>query len=155
MRKVHWLDAAKKNGWLLREHSGPNVRLHCRFIGCPGCIERVPDELGPVPEPCALPHVDKWGRSTYQQYVKLVIELKRRRNALGLSQQAVNAASGLADGHISKLEALHRTAQFDTLVIWAATLGLGISLEPCDLPEVTVKELGAAHTDAERYGEQR
>ncbi|MEM9584826.1 MAG: helix-turn-helix transcriptional regulator [Pseudomonadota bacterium] len=57
-----------------------------------------------------------------------------RRRALGLSQEDINHAAGLADGHINKLESFARTAQFPTLKLWADTLGLAITATPCALP---------------------
>jgi transcriptional regulator with XRE-family HTH domain len=60
---------------------------------------------------------------------------------LGLSQEDINAAAGLADGHINKLEAFHRTAQFPTLQLWANTIGLSITVAPAILPPATTRAI--------------
>lgn len=97
--------------------------------------------LGPIPDPCSLPHVGKYGQPTYDRYKGLVEELKRKRRALGLSQEDINAAAGLADGHINKLEALHKTAQFPTLQLWAATVGMELTMKPAPLPVATARAI--------------
>lgn len=97
--------------------------------------------LGPVPPPCDLRHVGQYGAATYDLYAKLVEELKRKRRALGLSQEDINDAAGLADGHINKLEAFARNAQFATLQLWANTIGLEITVRAAPLPPATARAI--------------
>tara|TARA_R110000851_G_scaffold22626_9_gene67012 strand:- start:548 stop:820 length:273 start_codon:yes stop_codon:yes gene_type:complete len=68
-------------------------------------------------------------------------ELVRRRRALGISQEDLSDAAGMADGHINKLEAFARTAQFPTLQLWAQTLGAEITLRAAPLPDATARAI--------------
>lgn len=99
------------------------------------------DNLGAAPSPCSLSHHGQYGAQAYARYTALVGELRRRRRALGLSQEDINAAAGLADGHINKLESFARTAQFPTLQLWAATLGGEITIAPAPLPDATARAI--------------
>lgn len=139
--KSEWIRAAKAAGWKARLGKDGLLHLKCGRQGCKGRVALPLANLGPVPAPCALPHVQQYGQQTYDLYRSMVDELKRRRMLLGLSQEDVNAAAGLADGHINKLEAFHRTAQFPTLKLWTETLGLSITLTPCALPSEIPKIL--------------
>lgn len=99
------------------------------------------ENLGVPPGPCSLPHQGAFAQQTFDEYVTIVGELQRRRRQLGLDQVDVNEAMGAADGYISKLEALHRTAPFPTLQLWAQTLGLSITVAPAALPPATIKAI--------------
>lgn len=140
MLSSEWISAARASGWMARRGADGLLRLKCARQGCKGEQTLSVTDLDPVLRPCKLPHVGQYGLPAYKLYQSLVEELKRRRRALGLSQEDINAAAGLSDGHINKLEALHRTAQFPTLSLWTETLGLSITLTPCALPsEITAK----------------
>jgi len=84
-------------------------------------------------KPCSEIHLSGYGLLAIGKYKDLVEQLVQRRRDLGLSQDDINSAAGFADGHLNKLEALHRIAQFKTMLIWTATLGLEITLEPANL----------------------
>ncbi|MGJ5621078.1 helix-turn-helix domain-containing protein [Sulfitobacter sp. MF3-043] len=98
-------------------------------------------KLGPAPDPCTLDHDKQYAKKVYDQYKSLVGELVKKRRALGLSQEDINAAAGLADGHINKLESFARTAQFPTLRLWAETVGLEITLAASRLPQATARAI--------------
>lgn len=150
MQARAWIKEAEKQGWRLRSVRGLEVCLECAKHGCPGSLVLPLDNLGPVPSPCALPHSGQYAARAVETYAALVSELQRRRRSLGLSQEDVTAASGLADGHINKLEAFARTAQFPTLQLWAETLGLSIRLEPAPLPPKTAQTIEERTTNPYR-----
>lgn len=143
MRASQWIRNAEKAGWLVKGPKGLKLHLRCGKQGCTSVLNLPIDNLGPVPAPCSAPHVGQYSARTFEQYTALVTELQRRRRQLGLSQEDVCAASGLADGHINKLEALDRIAQFPTLRLWAETLGFSLALLPTQLPKATTKAIEA------------
>lgn len=96
------------------------------------------ESLGSTPDRCDWPHVQQYAAPVFDRYRVLVDELAHRRRSLGLSQEDVGGSSGLADGHVNKLEAIHRVAQFPTLQLWASTLGLKLALVPAQLPSATI-----------------
>lgn len=136
-----WIAKAEKAGWRVASSRKGVIQLQCCHQGCPGTVSAPMGNLGPPPPPCELPHVQQYGQPAYDRYKALVEELKRRRMLLGLSQEDINAAAGLADGHINKLEAFHRTAQFPTLQLWASTIGLSITVAPAILPPATTRAI--------------
>lgn len=136
-----WIPEAQKAGWRVSSSRNGVLTMVCSHLGCPGALSLPMNNLGPTPAPCDQPHVGQYGEMTYDRYKGLVNELKRKRRALGLSQEEINAAAGLGDGHINKLEALHRTAQFPTLQLWAATVGLEITVKPAPLPPATARAI--------------
>jgi hypothetical protein len=121
--------------------SGLTMRLQCSKHGCDGCRVLPLDNLGPVPDPCDLPHRGNHARQTFQQYESLVDELRRRRRQLGLDQGDLNSAMGVADGYMNKLESLARVATFPTLQLWAQSLGLSITTAPAPLPAATLRAI--------------
>ncbi|WP_375173381.1 helix-turn-helix domain-containing protein [Pseudooceanicola sp.] len=131
------IKAATKAGWLVDTTSGGEVVLSCSCPGCPGRKRLPVDNLGPVPSPCDLEHIAGAAPHVWAQYETLVGEFRRRRRQLGLDQGDVANAMGVADGYVGKLEAMHRIPRPDLVWIWAETLGLGIVLEPTELPEAT------------------
>lgn len=140
-----WFKAARSQGWQKAPSPAALVRLICSRQGCRQKITRPLSKPGPVPDPCPCEHVGQFARPVFAEYHRLAIELARRRKALGLSQEDVAAAAGLADGHVNKLEAFHRVPQFPTLQLWAATLGLQIQLRPAALPEATQRAIESRH----------
>ena len=137
MGATDWIKAAKRAGWRVTPQ-GSALVLQCSRQGCSGRKVLPVDNLGNPPEPCALPHQGQYAGRTLGDYKALVGSLIQRRKQLGLSQEDVTEAAGLADGHINKLEALHRYAQFPTLHLWAQTLGLEITLYPAPIPPKTM-----------------
>lgn len=136
-----WLKEAKANGWVAPYIRGGRLRLSCSKHTCSGRYRVDLDNLGEVPGPCEKRHVGQYSQAMFEPYRDLVRGLVARRHSLGLSQEEINAASGLTDGHINKLEAFDRVAQFPTLQTWASTLGLKINLEPVALPDATMRAL--------------
>ena len=109
--------------------------------------------MGEVPEPCQLLHRKRYSPEVFGAYERLVAELRRRRRSLGLDQADVNAAMGMADGYIAKLESFARVAPFPTLQLWATTLGLNITATPTALPDATIRAIEARK--AMPYDEQK
>lgn len=136
-----WIRQAERNGWRVSSVQSLTISLRCEKQGCPGHMELPLDNLGPVPDPCDLPHRKLYAARTFNLYEELVAELVRRRRSLGLSQEDVCAAAALADGHIAKLEAFHRIAQMPTLQLWADTLGVSLTLSPAPLPSATIRAI--------------
>tara|TARA_R110001606_G_scaffold77347_1_gene178801 strand:- start:259 stop:768 length:510 start_codon:yes stop_codon:yes gene_type:complete len=136
-----WIAEAQKAGWRVASAKDRTIRVQCSKLGCPGALSLPIDNLGPAPEPCSLKHQGQYGAPAYDQYKALVAQLVRKRRALGMSQEDINAAAGMADMHLNKLEAFARTAQFPTLQLWAATLGVEITLRPAPLPPATARTI--------------
>jgi hypothetical protein len=141
MQTRQWIKEAQLKGWRLASVSGLSMRLECSKHGCSGHKDLPLDNLGPVPEPCDKPHVQGYSQSTFDEYSGLVGELRRRRRQLGLDQTDLNAAMGVTDGYVNKLESLARVATFPTLQLWAQTLGLSISTAPAPLPPATLRAI--------------
>ncbi len=138
---AEWIKRAQEAGWLVTGSKGLVLRLRCSKQGCRNMVKVPVTNLGDVPEPCPMAHTGQYAAPTFDEYRSLIGELQRRRRSLGLSQEDVCAASGLADAHINKLEAFDRTAQLPTLQLWAQTLGLSITLTTTELPLVTAKAI--------------
>lgn len=134
MNASDWIKKAELAGWRLDSVKGGSVVLACSKLGCTGRASASLDDLGNIPEPCAEQHRGNYGKTVYQDYAAIVTKLRQRRQAVGMSQEELTDATGLADGHINKLEAYHRTAQLPTLQLWARALGYEIALSPCELP---------------------
>lgn len=141
MKATIWISEAQRAGWRVQSSRNGVLDMHCNKQGCPGAFSLPLNNLGQLPEACDLEHVGQYGLATYELYTDLVSELRRRRRTLGLSIEDVNAASGLADAHVNKLESMARTAQFPTLQLWAETLGAKITLTPAPLPEATMRAI--------------
>tara|TARA_R110002072_G_scaffold43676_3_gene122515 strand:+ start:2010 stop:2522 length:513 start_codon:yes stop_codon:yes gene_type:complete len=141
MKATQWIKEAQAAGWRVASSSGGTLFLSCSCLGCPGKLSLPLDDLGSTPKPCALDHNKQYAKKVYDEYKSLVAELVRKRRALGLSQEDINAAAGLAEGHINKLESFARTAQFPTLRLWAETVGLEITLAAAMLPPATARAI--------------
>ncbi len=133
-----WVKLAERNGWRVIDVSGKEVRLGCECIGCTNTLVVPLANPGPEPSPCNRPHEAGYAVQTFDGYRDLVKELRRRRLSLGLSQFEVNAAAGLGDGHLNKLEAFTKVASPPTLILWCESLGLRLSVTPAKLPPSTV-----------------
>ena len=141
MRSVNtreWIKTAKRQGWMVSAVHALEVSLKCSKQGCSGAMTIHLNKLTLIPDPCDKEHFGQYSAQVFQYYIDLVAELVRRRRLLGLSQEEICAASGLADGHVNKLEAFHRIAQFPTLQLWTETLGMKLVLKPAPMPPATV-----------------
>ena len=96
--------------------SSRDQTLHLSWLcqGYPSNLTRSIDNLGTTPESRAPDHHGQYGMPTFNHYKELAADLRRKRRALGISQEDLNDAGGLADGHIAKLEPFARAAQFPT-----------------------------------------
>lgn len=141
MEVAQWVQAAQKANWRVQSSQQGTLRLCCGAHGCKGIIVRSLSDLGPVPDPCGLDHTGLYAKPVFDEYRALVGDLARRRKQIGLSQEDLSAAAGLADGHINKLEAFTRTPQFPTLQLWAATLGMELTLAPAPIPPATLRAI--------------
>ena len=104
MQARQWIKEAQANGWILSRVSGPVLSIACAAHGCRAAKTIPIDNLGPIPEPCAAPHEAGHSRAAHDSYKGLVDHLRRRRRALGLDQQDLSDAMGVADGYVAKLE---------------------------------------------------
>lgn len=138
MRAQDWIRQAEQAGWRVTSVSGRALVLKCAAQGCAGHLSLPLDNLGPTPPACILPHAGQYSQKLMDDYQSLIAELVRRRRSIGLDQIDLNAAIGLADGHLSKLEALHRIASPPTLILWAQSLGLALTTAPIPLPRATI-----------------
>jgi hypothetical protein len=141
MLRAQWIKAARAAGWRESKPDGPVMLLRCAVQGCPGALSLPLDNLGPPPDPCKLEHVGQYAGPAFATYADLIRHLIAKRKSIGISQEDVAAAAGLADGHISKLESFDRIAQFPTLQLWAHTIGLEITTRPIALPPATVRTI--------------
>lgn len=143
MTTAKWIKEAQSAGWRVTSSRDHTLHLTCSCLGCPGKLSLPLDDLGPTPESCALEHHGQYGAAVYDQYKELVAQLVRKRRALGLSQEDINASAGMAEAHLNKLEAFARTAQFPTMQLWAETLGLEITLAASPIPAATARAIEA------------
>lgn len=67
----------------------------------------------------------------------LVAALRDRRRALGLSQDAVAARSGLTQACVSRYESGQRTPGLHSVQAYAAAVGLRLELVPAETQAVT------------------
>ena len=141
MSAKEWIKAAELAGWRVKSASCRELVLMCGKPGCKGRKVLPLDNLGPELAPCSLAHVGPYSAKVFGEYVGLVDQLRRRRRALGLSQEDITAAAGMTDGYINKLEALDRAASLPMLQLWAETLGLVITTTPAPLPAATLRAL--------------
>lgn len=141
MEAAKWIKAAQKANWRVQSSQKGTLRLCCAAHGCKGSVTRSLSDLGPIPAPCDRDHSGLYAQPVFDEYRAFVAELARRRRQIGLSQEDLGAAAGLADGHINKLEAFARTAQFPTLQLWANTLGMKVSLAPAPIPAATLRAI--------------
>lgn len=141
MSATEWIKSAQAAGWRVKSASKLELVLICAKPGCKGRKALPLDNLGPKLGPCALAHVGPYSAKVFGEYKGLVDQFRRRRRALGLSQEDTTAAAGMTDGYINKLEALDRVASLPMLQLWAETLGLQISTTPAPLPAATLRAL--------------
>jgi hypothetical protein len=109
-----------------------------------GCLETTSISLTSpieIPKPCSAKHIQGYDEHTFELYSGIVGDLREKRSQLGLSQEDVTAAMGVADGYINKLESYARVATFPTLQLWAQTLGLSITTTPAPLPPATTRAI--------------
>lgn len=76
-------------------------------------------------------------------YDDLRLILKERREGLNLSMGDIEFASGLADGHVNKMESPNpaRIPQIDTVLLWLQSLGYELVVRPTELPPATASIL--------------
>ena len=117
MDAKQWIKAAELNGWRVDRTSGQTICLCCSKQGCYGTITASLGNLGPAPDPCPLDHVGYYSRPVFEKYRALVSELRHRRMQIGLSQEDLCSAMGMADGYVNKLEAFAKVASPDTLFL--------------------------------------
>jgi transcriptional regulator with XRE-family HTH domain len=141
MLASEFIQKAQTAGWRVISIREGVIKLKCRCHGCKATLIQPIKTLATIPEPCGKSHHGMYAARTYDEYKSLVAVFIRKRRSLGLSQEDLCAAAGLADGHINKLEAFARTAQMPTLQLWAKTLGLGITVAQTDLPAATVRAI--------------
>lgn len=136
-----WISDAQANGWIVQGVRHDKIKLVCSAHGCLSEHTASLDDPGPIPARCEKPHKMGYARATYDAYEDMVGELRRRRRLLGLDQGDLNAAMGMTDGYINKLEALHRTCAPPTMLLWAETLGLRFTTVPATLPPATLRAI--------------
>ena len=141
MRASEWIKKAQRNGWRVDRVSGLSLRLCCSRQGCAGKLSLPLDNLGDIPAPCDLAHVGEYASSVFDGYKELVGELRRRRRQIGLDQQDLCDAMGVADGYINKLESFAKVASPPTLILWAECLGTSLTFAPAALPDATLRAI--------------
>jgi transcriptional regulator with XRE-family HTH domain len=141
MLASEFIQKAQATGWRVISTRDGVIKLKCRCHGCKATLIQPIKTLAAIPQPCGRSHHGLYAAGTYDEYKSLVAVFIRKRRSLGLSQEDLCAAAGLADGHVNKLEAFARTAQMPTLQLWAKTLGLEITVVQTDLPAATVRAI--------------
>ena len=149
-----FIHRAQANGWKVARVTPGAVALQCGHVGCRGHLVVPMSELRD-PGPCPFQHASGYAAPVFTAYEALISELVERRKALGLAQEEVCAAAGLAPGHISKLEAFARVATFPTLQHWTATLGLEVTVQPARLPRATIAAIDARKAPLREGTKQR
>lgn len=132
-----WIKQAEQAGWRVSNVTATELRLACSKQGCKGHLVVSLNNPGPAPDPCQLEHVAGYSAAAFDDYRALVAILAKRRRALGLDQQDLNAILGMADGYVAKLESFARVATLPTLQLWAQCLGLELTASRTNLPPQT------------------
>jgi len=140
MDRKAYISEMQSAGWVLWRHSRQSATSSfvCKHIGCKGAKIVTDDQIlrSRSVKPCTLPHYDqRHAAEPVATYAALVQHLRNRRLRMGLSQEEIEAASGLAFDHIGKLEILDRIGTFPTMIAWAETLGMEIALVPKAIPD--------------------
>lgn len=143
MSAEKWIKQAQKNGWVVAGVDGLEIRLRCQCHGCTSALTLPIQNLGPVPDRCAEPHINGYSRAAFAGYQQMVEELISRRRNLGLSQDDLNAASGMTEGYINKLESYAKIAAPPTLQLWADSLGVTFTIRNTTLPPATRRAVEA------------
>lgn len=141
MQLKAWIKETERNGWRVVGVNSHELRIQCAKVGCAGSKSLPVDNLGEPPARCDLPHDGRHAKQVFTEYRILVEELRRRRRSLGMDQSDLNAAMGLADGYVNKLEAFHRLPSPPTLLLWCQALGVHMSITPTTLPPATLKAI--------------
>lgn len=155
MKFDRWLKQAQGNGWRVASVAGKSLRLQCSKTGCSGEVRRQLEELGTVPVECHLEHVGQHSKAVFDQYRALVEELRRKRRAIGIDQTDLNAAMGMADGYLNKLESFQRIATFPTLHLWAQCVGLGLTTTPIPIPDATLRAMKKRQSNGYQHSQAR
>ena len=133
-----WLRRIARRGWVVIENRGVDLWIRCAVQDCPHAMSVAPGE---VPNECQWDHSGRFRQLALERYDDVSEILRARRIRLGLTQEETASAAGLADGHVSKLEADARVAALPTVILWAHALGLKINLVPDALPTSTASIL--------------
>ena len=141
-----WLKKSQENGWRLAGVTARECVLQCSAHGCSNEKHFLLDTLGQAPTPCEREHVNGYGKPAYDDYTKIVLELQRRRTQIGINQDDLDTALGVADGYIAKLESGARTPSPVTLIMWAQAVGVEIHFKPAILPPATLKVIEQRQT---------
>lgn len=141
MNVREWISAAQSNGWRVSHVTPDDIYLRCSAKNCASANQASLFDLGPVPKVCRAKHNPGRPRPVFARYKEIVDEMRRRRLQLGLSQEDVNAAMGMADGYVNKLEVHERFGTFATVQLWADTLGLILTTAPAPLPPATLRAI--------------
>lgn len=134
MKQAEFIRETQMNGWRLWWANHNGLMFICGYQGCGGSVRIRDWREAAIPDRCDGEHINNFCAPAIYAYEDLVAELRRKRHLLGLSQEELGFGSGLADGHINKLEADGRTATLPTLLIWAGSLGYDITLTPAPVP---------------------
>ena len=135
-------------GWILWRYDRKSGRSSyvCEAVGCRSTVV-VPDSdvaSGVLHDRCRARHHksgaggNSFSAAVVKSHADLQVHLRNRRLRLGLSQDDVEAAAGMAVDHIAKLETSRRLPQFPTYFAWAEALGYDIVLVPKALPSQLV-----------------
>lgn len=133
-----WLHSIGQAGWVVIRNGGDRLHIRC---GVQDCRNKRAIPIGAKVRPCEWDHSGRFRQLGVERYEDLSEILRARRMRLGLTQEEASAAAGLADGHVSKLEADVRTSSLPTLILWANALGLDIRLVPAPIPSSTISIL--------------
>ncbi len=127
-----WTKGVQNMGWCLVGVDGKDHTFRCGLIGCRGELRAAVFEKV---SPCGWDHAGRFSSAVFEEYSDLVDELRQKRHLLGVSQEDVELAAGMAPDHLGKLETHVRIAQFPTMMLWTQTLGYRVTLEPAALPD--------------------
>ena len=155
MQFKQWISAAQEAGWAVKSVSASDLTLVCNRTGC--TCEQLHDlnALGDPPKSCECPHNGRLSEKSYTEYEVLLGELSRRRRLLGLNQDDLGSAMGVADGYVGKMEAMHKFPSIPMLQLWAQTLGVDIILKPIALPPPTIRAMDRRRAEPFRHDQVR
>lgn len=140
MIDMNFIRLLQSRGWQVVEVGEDSCRVRCRATGCG--LMAVLKSSGHVPQ------VDPQKNRNVldidvRNYDDLLNALRQRRQDLKLSIREIEAACGLADDHLAKIEkpGSVKIPNAQIAIDLCNTLGFDVVLRPSDLPRPTIQKI--------------
>lgn len=149
---TEFLHDIQRAGWAIAEVGSEDVIGTCRSRGCKMAAKLAPGAFIPkVCRPDGNPHdipIEVWQHIREQLY--------QRRVDLGLTIKEVETIAGIAIDQLAKCErdGSTRIPNFQTIMEWGMTLGMGFYMRPGNLPAPTLRYIVDTRDLADRRRER-